>query len=411
MNQKLKVIYTTPILEYPPAGGPQLRIKNSILALNTVSELHLLTQCSIETMGGQDAENYYRQFSESFLNLTTLFQSKSKFYRFLLRLKCKLLLQSENDTYAYNIVRYAREKKINIIWFGYGNISFDLIRKIRKIAPWLKLVCDTDSVWSRFILRELPFVDSIQKRNEIEEKGRRKEWEEKNLVNICDITTAVSNIDAQYYKKLCNDDNKIQIFSNVIDSSEYLDQSLRKSEKRPPTIFLGGTFGHYSSPMDAAARWVIEEVLPIVHKSIPNARLLIVGKGSDGGFNNAEDGSVVVTGKVKSVLPYLMNSDVAIVPLKFESGTRFKILEAGICRVPIVSTTLGAEGIPVRNNEDIVIADSGSEFANGILRCLKDQKFSQHISNNCFNLVYSNFRLPNLIEEAKIILSNLNKLG
>ena len=101
--------------------------------------------------------------------------------------------------------------------------------------------------------------------------------------------------------------------------------------------------------------------------------------------------NITVTGQLTSVLPYLRNANVALVPLKFESGTRFKILEAGACNIPIVSTTLGAEGIPVTNSENILIADES--FANAIIRLINDEKFSSKISNNCKNLIYESFSI------------------
>ena len=117
--------------------------------------------------------------------------------------------------------------------------------------------------------------------------------------------------------------------------------------------------------------------------------------------------NITVTGQLTSVLPYLRNANVALVPLKFESGTRFKILEAGACNIPIVSTTLGAEGIPVTNSENILIADEPEQFANAIIRLINDEKFSSKISNNCKNLIYESFSIQKNIKEAKEIIKRL----
>ena len=91
------------------------------------------------------------------------------------------------------------------------------MRMVKKLAPDLKLICDTDSVWSRFILRELPLVTDIKSRKNIKRTGLLKQVEEQNWVKFCDVTTAVSLVDAQYYQQFDKSKSKIKIFANVID--------------------------------------------------------------------------------------------------------------------------------------------------------------------------------------------------
>jgi len=95
------------------------------------------------------------------------------------------------------------------------------------------------------------------------------------------------------------------------------------------------------------------------------------------------------------------------VPLKFESGTRFKILEAGACRVPLVSTTLGAEGIPVVHDKDILIADDPVDFAAAIVRILEEPKLGRRLADNCYQLVAANYSVEALVNEAEAILEYL----
>ena len=99
--------------------------------------------------------------------------------------------------------------------------------------------------------------------------------------------------------------------------------------------------------------------------------------------------------------------DVALVPLKFESGTRFKILEAGACGIPIVSTTLGAEGIPLTNGKNILIADNSKSFAKSVIRLLSDRDFAKQISHDCRNFILKNYTIDVLSAEAESILMSL----
>jgi len=161
--------------------------------------------------------------------------------------------------------------------------------------------------------------------------------------------------------------------------------------------------------MDKATRWVIERVLPVVKKEIPEIHFYIVGAGSDHTLSDINDPSITITGKLDSVLPYLCNADVSLVPLKFESGTRFKILEAGACNIPVVSTTLGAEGIPLTDQKDVLIAEEPEEFANSVIRIIRDKEYAGYVASNCRTLVEQRYSINRLAEEAKDILDYLKK--
>ena len=140
---------------------------------------------------------------------------------------------------------------------------------------------------------------------------------------------------------------------------------------------------------------------------VPNVHFYLVGANSDRMFGHLASADITVTGKLPSVLPYLRNVDVALVPLKFESGTRFQILEAGACRVPLVSTTLGAEGIPVADGEHILLADTPEAFAATIVSILRDPEMAQRLAENCRDLVHRKYSITYLREEARAILTYL----
>jgi glycosyltransferase involved in cell wall biosynthesis len=159
--------------------------------------------------------------------------------------------------------------------------------------------------------------------------------------------------------------------------------------------------------MDTAARWVINEVLPIVKKAIPEVHFYIIGREAEISLSYVKDLSVTVIGKVPSVLPYLCNADVSIVPLKFESGTRFKILEAGSCGTPVVSTTLGAEGILVQQKENILIADTPEDFAAAIVLLINNRELAKSIATNCYEMVKYNYSLLRAENEATQIVDYL----
>ncbi|MGH9666219.1 MAG: glycosyltransferase, partial [Bryobacteraceae bacterium] len=119
--------------------------------------------------------------------------------------------------------------------------------------------------------------------------------------------------------------------------------------------------------------WFVREVLPLIRRRKPDCSLAIVGrKPPDSIRRLAEHPAVQVTGTVPDVHPWLWGARVSVVPLRVGGGTRLKIYEAMGARIPVVSTTIGAEGLDVRDGENIHIADQPADFAERCLALLGD---------------------------------------
>jgi polysaccharide biosynthesis protein PslH len=405
--KRMRVLFTSPILEHPPAGGPQLRIENSIKALSTRCELDVLSRSPAPREVRVQTAEFFRTYSRRFSYPPRL-ERDLPASRVMRRLGATLRRLRDGDARqdAALIAEHVDRHAIGVVWLGYGNISFPLIRRLRALRPHLKMVCDTDSVWSRFVLRELPYASGLRKLR-IARSGKSKQREERAWVELCDVTTAVSEVDAAYYRGLTPHQGRIRLFPNVIDIDSYRARPARPQGFRNPSIYLAGSFGHFHSAMDSAGRWVLEKVLPRLLQRFPDLHFYLVGSNSDKGFGHLNGRNVTATGRVDSVLPYLCHADVALVPLQFESGTRFKILEAGACSVPQVSTTLGAEGIPLVDGRDILIADQPEAFADAILRLLEDRPFASALAASCRRLVHEHFSLARLARDAEGILACL----
>jgi len=413
MDKQEKVLYVTPVLLYPAAGGPALRVESSVKALSKICDLHIIARRSKYQTGGNVAIEFYKKLC---INLEFVplerFNFPAYIFRKFIGLGRRLLRRPIDpiNLYPVNLIdaifvtNYAKKNDINIVWFSYGNISYDIIKQVKYLNPNLKLICDTDSVWSRFILRELPYEAAPRRRKQIEAEGLKKEKEENDWVRICDVTTAVSEVDADFYRKLTDSQEKIMPFSNVIDLDSYTVYREPPVGFVKPCIYVAGTFYH-NSPMEKATRWFIVEVFHLIKVHVPYVHLYIIGIGSDTTLKDINNPSITVTGMLDTVLPYLYNSDVSIVPLSFESGTRFKILEAGACGIPIVSTTLGAEGIPVENGLNILIADQAEDFAMAVVKIIKDKAFAKEIAANCQILIENNYSIQHLMKEGKHILN------
>jgi sugar transferase (PEP-CTERM/EpsH1 system associated) len=122
-----------------------------------------------------------------------------------------------------------------------------------------------------------------------------------------------------------------------------------------------------------SVRWFAREVLPLIRRRLPRARLLVVGRDPSPALISELSGPAVeFTGTVEDVRPSLARAGLFVVPLRVGSGTRLKILEAWAMAKPVLSTSLGAEGLPARDGENILLADTPEALARRAIMLLQN---------------------------------------
>ena len=126
-------------------------------------------------------------------------------------------------------------------------------------------------------------------------------------------------------------------------------------------------------PNEDAVTYFCREILPRIRADEPETTLTIVGRAPTSAVRRlAADAGIIVTGRVDDVRPAMRDAAVYVVPLRIGGGTRLKIFEAMAMGKAVVSTTVGAEGLPVENGEHLFIADEPHLFARAVVRLFRD---------------------------------------
>ena len=153
---------------------------------------------------------------------------------------------------------------------------------------------------------------------------------------------------------------------------------LRKITSKPNIVFVGSM--HYI-PNEDAVVYFCEEILPIVEQFVPDVTFTIVGaKPTSKVKNLAKKNNVVVTGFVDDVIPYYENSSVSVIPIRIAGGIRMKILEGLALGMPMVSTSIGCEGLDIQIGEELLIGDTPKEFAYQVVKLIQDKNVRTNIS-------------------------------
>jgi hypothetical protein len=140
----------------------------------------------------------------------------------------------------------------------------------------------------------------------------------------------------------------------------------------PPVVLFQGSLGY--PPNIDGAEWLANAIAPHIRAAIPATEVRLVGRPATNVKLLHRPGVVTVVGQVASMEDELARATVAVVPVRYGSGTRVKILESFAHRVPVVSTTVGAEGLDVEDGVHLLLADDPEEFAAATVRLLGDAR-------------------------------------
>lgn len=198
---------------------------------------------------------------------------------------------------------------------------------------------------------------------------------------------AVSELDAETMREMFGVSQVLSVPTGV-DLAYF--ERLGPAEFKAHLVFLGSMDW---MPNIDAVEWFVRDVLPLIRRSRPDCTVAIAGRNPSRSVLNlaARDPLLLVTGAVADVRPWLWGAQVSIVPLRAGGGTRLKIYESMAAGVPVVSTSIGAEGLTIHPPRDIRIADTPEDFAAECLRLLDSPAEREAVSAAALTLVRERF--------------------
>ena len=204
-----------------------------------------------------------------------------------------------------------------------------------------------------------------------------RQFEHKAL-SRCDSVTAVSDLDVQQFKAWGI--RSAQTVDNGVDVDCF--SASNAVTASPVELLFVGSLDWF--PNQDAIRFFVKEIFPLVKLQQPAARLCVVGRRAPESLawwmRQQED--VTLLSEVADVRPHYMRAGLAIVPLRVGGGTRIKILEAMSMETPVVSTSIGAEGLTVKDGTHLLIADTPGDFARAVVSLMSSEELRRRIGHN-----------------------------
>lgn len=274
----------------------------------------------------------------------------------------------------------------------------DYLPIIRTARPRALITCDWHNVESELMRRYGEREGSTLKRGYARRTAKLMAESERRAMREFDAHLSVSKRDADQIRML-NPQALILVIENGVDATYYSDEQLAKAysasreggtlPNAKRIVFVGSM--DYHANVDGVVSFA-REVWPRLHDRKPEFIFTIVGRDPSPAVRDlASMPGVEVTGTVDDVRPYYHEAVASIVPLKVGGGSRLKILESMAAGVPVVSTTLGAEGLNLTHNENILIADSDEAMIAEVVRIIDDAETRSQLINAGRELVFRQY--------------------
>ncbi len=386
-----RILFLAHLLPWPLQGGGQIKSYNTLRTLASKHEVRMLAFIRSE----QEREYIapLEPLCAGGIDTVLLPRGKArdavKALEALVRRKSFLISRDDSDPFRQLVLKHLRVPD------AFQAVHVDHLQMMqfvppRAYNPAVKVVLDNHNI--EFFIPKRLAEDTHS--NPLMRLYARQEWPklrnfERNAVRRADLTLAVSNEEVAGLRELAASQADRIIAVPIGVDIDYFAPVPRKPTSC--TLLSIGTM--YWPPNVDAMLYFYREIWPKVKAKVPNVTLNIVGMKPTATIRAlpTRDAAIHVTGSVPDVRPYAEDCGAFIVPLLSGSGMRVKVLNALSMGLPVVSTTVGAEGIRVTHGENILLADTPEEFSEAIIRLLKEPQLGERLGKSGRELMETHY--------------------
>ena len=286
-------------------------------------------------------------------------------------------------------------RDFDVVLISHFHVALQYAGLVRRHAPGALLVFDTIDLHHVRVQRQANTTGE----SEMLRIAALTRGGELDAVRTADVTLVVSEVE----RTLLSRDvpgTAVRVLSNIVPLRG------RKAgfASRRDIVFIGW-YTHL--PNVDAVTWYAEEVWPLIRARLPNVRTLLVGSDMPPAVEALAVDGIVAVGYVKDLEPFLDKTRVSIAPLRYGAGVKGKINLAQSNGVPVVATTLAAEGMHLCHGRDVLLADDAAAFADAVVAAYSDAELWRKLSDGGLVNVSSHYA-P---ERARAVLEELLTLA
>jgi glycosyltransferase involved in cell wall biosynthesis len=377
----MKILWVKAGKLLPVDAGGKIRSYNILRQLQKQHEVILLTH-----YGGKRDEWYESEIRKQFPGAVPIWTAapdsttfaRLMYYIYCLPSRAPFAVRKFTDRGARRrIEQLFQEKQFDAAVCDFLSASLTFPQK-----RWAETVLFQHNVetvlWERMVVNADSWIKKLIYRIEA---AKMRKYESSSVGKFRRVI-AVSEQDRAFMAQFMPAE-KISIVPTGVDLEQFRATAGMQSER--PLVVFTGTMDF--EPNVDGVDYFCREIWPRVLESVPNARFRIVGKNPVAAVRRLASDTVEVTGTVRSVVEHLQSAWALVVPLRMGGGTRLKIYEGMAVGRAVVSTSIGAEGLDVRNGRDIILADKPQAFADAVVALLQQPELRKKYERAATELV------------------------
>ena len=369
MNQKEKekILFICPTVPRYDQNAGDLRIFSLVDILSKVYEIIYFPNYIASSEGGSDD-------------------------RYIERLRSLGVCVPNGDC---SLVEVLRKEKYKVAIIEYYFIAENYLPRIKILQPSCPVVID--SVDLHYYRQSLKY--EMTKDREDLRRAREIKTRELAIYRKADVVIAITEQDAEILREDCPGLKLkvIPIIHRMVSTSS--------TAQNKELIYVGGF--HHDPNVDAVL-YFCRDILPLIRKVIPDINFTIVGSSPPPEIKNLSSDFIFVTGYVPSVTPYLQRSYISVAPLRYGAGMKNKIGEAMAHGLPVVTTSVGAQGMGLVDGRNGMIADSSESFAASVIELIQNESLYRTIQKKAVDHIKNNF---SEVQVGRQILDILEEVG
>ena len=381
----MNILLLTQVLPYPPDSGPKVKTWNVIKYL---AQHHSVTLVSF-VRGDQSAQVRALEGVCKAVYTVPITRQPVNELKFmglsLLSGEPYLILRDDRAAMRQLVDRLALETTFDIVHADQLNMA----QYAMRVSSGCKVLDAHNALWLLY-KRLCDTMKPGPKKWMLGRDWRRLKKYEGKICREFDGVIAVSEEDKVALEEAAGRPVDIEVIPITVDTEE-----VREISREPEADHILHIGTMYWPPNVDGVMWFIGEVLPIIRKTRPGIVFDIVGANPPREVLTAAEvnGGINVTGYVENPIPIQKNAGAVVVPLRAGGGMRVKILNAMAQGIPVVTTSLGCEGIRVESGRHLLIADTPQEFARATLRLLEDHRLANELGQNARQLIRRKYDL------------------
>ncbi|WP_298815668.1 glycosyltransferase family 4 protein [Chloroflexus sp.] len=401
----MRALVLSPYPPYPPRGGGALRIYHLLRALAVHHQVTLLTfapdvaaQSALQpladlvrvmTVIGPPARSLFRRA------ITTLFSPLPD-----------MALRNASAAYRTALAELLAREQFDVVLAESIEMA-PYLRQARGCGARLAL----DEFNAEYVLQRRAALTDLRRaphpRSLIAGSYSLVQWLklaafERRMLRLADRVLVVSTEDAAALQRLAPS-ARLSIVPNGVDCTHFAPLT----PPPPPAaelVFVGTL--DYRPNVDAVL-WFVREVWPLIRAQHPTLHFRLIGRRPHPALLALHQHQhVIVTGEVADTRPAIAAATAVVIPMRIGGGSRLKLLEALAMAAPVVSTTMGAEGIPgLRHSEHLLLADTPAAFAQAVDRLIKDRAFAHRLGQNGREFVCAGYDWAQIVPRLEMALA------